>query len=117
METSILQLLQGPEKSTESKWKSYKQKHDVISSRKDFPLKGAKPASNKRTKQVTLSANQRAQLVSEEAACFGSGDKAERVESLLKSGQFDEADLVAIIKNALNTASASTLNLKGSADF
>ena len=43
MESSILSLLQEKDLPTdESKWKSLKVKHDVMSNKKDFPLVNAK---------------------------------------------------------------------------
>mmetsp|Transcript_2360 Transcript_2360/g.3245 ORF Transcript_2360/g.3245 Transcript_2360/m.3245 type:complete len:88 (+) Transcript_2360:14-277(+) len=87
MEGSILALLQGQapaaseSEAKQSKWKSYKQKHETVSSRSDFPLKNAQPASQKgkRVKQAQMSAHQRTQLL--QSGCFtSSAETAERVE-------------------------------------
>ena len=109
MESNILALLQGKTSEGLSKWQELSVKHEVMSSRKEFPLKEAKPEKSKRSNAKPLTAYQLSALV--KAGCFGSQEvsplslsmthltciqRASQVEQMLVSGtdSFRESDLV-----------------------
>lgn len=127
MESSILSLLQGQTPEGSSKWQHLEAKHEVTSSKKDFPLKDAKPKKSSRPACKQTSATYRSNFL--KSGCFSSQEvscslpltdkitlkqKSTQAEQMLVSGDsFCEADLVSVIKQALS--SEATLHISGSA--